>query len=398
MLHFDKYFYNAKNKPIVSDTLSILRKLRNYNNIEQIKTELDQLSDTDLSTELKQIYSGISRMKEEITTREKMEARLDSLFRSIAFVRGESAIQYYQRVISEIAHCIHAAHACLYLVNSSEANAIAGYALDKLPEKINAGEGLIGQALLDKKTLYIDSRQQNFKISSGLGASEACSLLIVPCQTGNMLTAILEFASFHPFTKEDQLLLRQISFSIGAGVEERIHIEKSEEQNRIILMKEQELNQQLQITKKIQSELEAREKVFGHTTILSESDVYGTITFANQKLCDISGYTIDEMLGKGHNLFRHPDMPKQVFKLMWNTLKRGEVFRGIVKNKTKSGSHYWVDATIVPIFNSDGTIQKYIGARYHINNEELAQHLFQEFLVENKDKLDQFTEKESSSS
>ncbi len=115
-----------------------------------------------------------------------------------------------------------------------------------------------------------------------------------------------------------------------------------------------------------------REKAFGVNTILSEADLKGTITYVNEKLCAVSKYSKDELIGKGHNIFRHEDMPKELFKHLWDTLKKGEVFNGIIKNRAKDGSHYWVDATIVPIKNNEGNVIKYIGARYHIQDDTLA--------------------------
>ena len=69
-------------------------------------------------------------------------------------------------------------------------------------------------------------------------------------------------------------------------------------------------------------------------------------------------------------------MPKQLFQLFWQTIQRGEVFKGIVKNKAKDGSHYWVDATIVPIVNAEGVVMKYVGSRYHITDDALAVALY----------------------
>ncbi len=131
-------------------------------------------------------------------------------------------------------------------------------------------------------------------------------------------------------------------------------------------------------TNRLREDLEAREKVFSLTTLLSEADIYGTITYVNSKFCEISGYTPEELIGKPHSILRHPDMPKEFFKRMWSTIKKGKPFQGIVKNKAKNGTHYWVDASIVPIKDAKGNIVKYIGARYHITNEELASQLFKE--------------------
>jgi PAS domain S-box-containing protein len=123
-------------------------------------------------------------------------------------------------------------------------------------------------------------------------------------------------------------------------------------------------------------DLEIRESVFTLTTILSEADVHGTILAVNRKLCEVSKYTEEELIGKPHSIFRHPDMPKELFRVFWETIKKGEVFKGIIKNRAKDGSYYWVDATIVPVKDEAGKIVKYIGARYHIEDSEMALLLY----------------------
>jgi PAS domain S-box-containing protein len=131
-----------------------------------------------------------------------------------------------------------------------------------------------------------------------------------------------------------------------------------------------------------QAELDSRLKVIESCTIMSESDLYGTITFVNDKLCEVSKYSREELIGKPHNIFRHPDMPKEVFKKLWQTIKTGETFRGIIKNRAKDGSVYWVDAVISPVLDSTGKPVKYIGARYVIEDEEYAQMLFDRMMAE----------------
>jgi PAS domain S-box-containing protein len=119
-----------------------------------------------------------------------------------------------------------------------------------------------------------------------------------------------------------------------------------------------------------------REDVFALTTILSEADVFGTITLVNNKLIEVSKYSREELIGKPHSIFRHPDMPSELFKLFWDTIKQGKVFKGIIKNRAKDGTHYWVDATIVPVKDASGKIIKYIGARYHITDDSFAEHFY----------------------
>lgn len=139
---------------------------------------------------------------------------------------------------------------------------------------------------------------------------------------------------------------------------------------------QEEMQRNMQQLERMKIELQVREDVFGLTTIMSESDMYGNILMANPKLCEVSKYTEKELIGKPHNIFRHPDMPKEIFKLFWDTIKAGNVFTGIVKNRAKDGTYYWVDATIVPVKDAEGTIIKYIGARYHITNNEVAEILY----------------------
>ncbi|MBQ4833051.1 PAS domain-containing protein [Pseudoalteromonas sp. MMG010] len=84
--------------------------------------------------------------------------------------------------------------------------------------------------------------------------------------------------------------------------------------------------------------------------LVSTTDLRGIITYANPAFCDIAGYSKAELVGKNHNIVRHPDMPKAAFKEMWDTLKQGHSWRGVVKNRCKDGSYYWVDAFVTPIY------------------------------------------------
>ena len=100
--------------------------------------------------------------------------------------------------------------------------------------------------------------------------------------------------------------------------------------------------------------------------IVSKTNAKGIITYVNKSFCDISGYTENELIGKSHNIVRHPDMPKKVFTDMWNTIKRGEIWRGFIKNRKKNGDFYWVDTGIMPIKNYKGEIVEYIALRTDI--------------------------------
>jgi aerotaxis receptor len=96
--------------------------------------------------------------------------------------------------------------------------------------------------------------------------------------------------------------------------------------------------------------------------ILSTTDLTSAITYANDDFIQISGYTRDELLGTPHNLLRHPDMPAQAFAHMWQTLKRGRSWMGLVKNRCKNGDHYWVSAFVTPV-TQNGVAVEYQSVR-----------------------------------
>ena len=85
--------------------------------------------------------------------------------------------------------------------------------------------------------------------------------------------------------------------------------------------------------------------------LVSTTDTRGIITYANHVFCEVAGYTADELVGKNHNIVRHPDMPKAAYKDMWDHLKKGESWHGIVKNICKDGRYYWVDAFVTPVYD-----------------------------------------------
>ena len=93
--------------------------------------------------------------------------------------------------------------------------------------------------------------------------------------------------------------------------------------------------------------------------IVSKTDLKGRLTYANKTFCDISGYTQRELIGQPHSILRHPDMPRSVFKLMWEAIARGEEVFAYVKNMTKTGDYYWVFAHITPSFDADKQILGY---------------------------------------
>lgn len=124
--------------------------------------------------------------------------------------------------------------------------------------------------------------------------------------------------------------------------------------------------------------LNQHKKAIDAAAIVSKTDPQGVITYVNQNFCHASEYSEQELLGKNHRIIHHRDMPRAVYKDLWSTISSGRIWQGIIKNRKKSGKHYYVDSTICPIFGSDGCISEYIAVRYDItaiyDKEEIIQY------------------------
>jgi PAS domain S-box-containing protein len=105
--------------------------------------------------------------------------------------------------------------------------------------------------------------------------------------------------------------------------------------------------------------------------LVSETDEKGIIRYASDDFCQIAGYSREELLGKPHNIVRHPDMPKAAFKMVWDTIQSGQIWRGFVKNRTKDGNLYWVYATVYQTISCDGK-KGYMSCRKMASRDEIA--------------------------
>lgn len=107
-----------------------------------------------------------------------------------------------------------------------------------------------------------------------------------------------------------------------------------------------------------------------HHRLISSTDKRGVIQHCNDEFIEASGFNRDELIGKNHNIIRHPDMPSAVFKEMWRTLESGQSWLGLVKNRRKNGDHYWVSAFVTPVYQGQ-TIVGYESVRVPALNEEI---------------------------
>ncbi len=114
------------------------------------------------------------------------------------------------------------------------------------------------------------------------------------------------------------------------------------------------------------------EKVLNHDDfIVSKTDTKGKILYGNKIFIKISGYSESELLGKPHSILRHPDMPKCIFKLLWERIQNKQEIFAFVKNLCKDGSHYWVSANVTVTLNQNGTVRDYHSVRRKPSSEAM---------------------------
>ncbi|MGL4283241.1 MAG: PAS domain-containing protein, partial [Eubacterium aggregans] len=103
--------------------------------------------------------------------------------------------------------------------------------------------------------------------------------------------------------------------------------------------------------------------------IISRTNLAGVITECNEEFVEASGFLREELIGQNHHIVRHPDMPPEAFRDMWDTLRRGRPWGAMVKNRRKNGEYYWVRATVTPLNDGSG----YMSVRVKPTPEEIAQ-------------------------
>jgi aerotaxis receptor len=115
-------------------------------------------------------------------------------------------------------------------------------------------------------------------------------------------------------------------------------------------------------------------------SIVSKTDTKGRITYVNPSFIEVSGFSEEELIGKAHNLVRHPDMPPEAFADLWQTLQAGLPWTGMIKNRCKNGDFYWVVANVVPIRENGATVG-YMSVRTRPEREQVkaAEELYKRF-------------------
>lgn len=135
------------------------------------------------------------------------------------------------------------------------------------------------------------------------------------------------------------------------------------------VVKNTRTNEQIIIAKPTDNEL----LLYNNSVLVSETNLQGIITYTNRRFQALSGYTSDELIGSPHNIVRHPDIPKGLFKAMWKIIAEKKVWRGYVKSLAKDGSYYWTLSYIQAKVNDKGEITGYTATRRRAYPESIQE-------------------------
>ncbi|MEQ9286061.1 MAG: response regulator [Cyclobacteriaceae bacterium] len=313
-------------------------------------------------------------------------------------LRAENALAIIsQNVINQIVPHLRAQVGAFYVFDTESGllKFMAGYAIhaDRYSrQEIKLGEGLAGQAALEMKTKVFENIPDDYiKINSGLGDTKPTQLIAVPFASNDSLKGVMEIASTEPFTDVQRQLLEMIVESIAIAVSraesrEKIQdlLEESQSQNEELKASEEELKRQYDELDRIQLEMQQQIDTMNEASIVSETDTDGNITFVNDKFCEISGYSREEVIGKNTRILKSGKQDNEMFATMWEAISSGEVWKGEILNRKKYGKeYYWVDTTIMPFVDIQENIIKYVAICFDIT----AQKEQQEVLIKQTEDL-----------
>lgn len=327
-------------------------------------------------------------------------------------------------VLREIIRYVGLEHGGIFVVNNSDQDKPylelrSFFAFDQpdfIERKIHFGEGLVGEVATRKTSLLLQDIPQTFEsISSGLGSALPKNIFITPLMVKDDVMGVLELASLRDIKEHELELVKKVSSNIALSIlsanaatqtarllkESQVYNEqmKAQEEEMRSSMEalrstQDELSKQVEARASVQSELSARMNVVNRMAIVAEIDLTAKLIYVNQQFCKVTGYKEAETLGQNYDMLRHPDTDESIFKEIWITINRKEIYVGAFQSKTADGKVIWFECAIAPVLDHSNKPLKFLCIGFDITELKKKEHDIQQLLAQAKARNEMLNQKE----
>ena len=248
----------------------------------------------------------------------------------------------------------------------------------KKAKEVCLGEGLIGQCALSQKIMYIsDISDDDISISSTFINTKSKHIALLPISFEGEILALLEIGSIEEFSNAHKNLIEQVIKNTGVILKAVLGRIETEKLLNFLNTQNQELNEHTlnlveaqKLAESANKDLAAQKTAMDQHSLVSVTDIKGIITYANDKFCAVSGYSRDELIGTNHRILNSNNQPKDYWRNMFLKVSKGEYWHDEVCNRAKDGRLYWVDTTIVPLYDNDNKLTGYTSIRTDITHQK----------------------------
>jgi methyl-accepting chemotaxis protein len=302
--------------------------------------------------------------------------------------------QLADRVIVKLVKYMSANQGGLFILKNDDSaqpylELVACYAFDRkkhMKKNLQIGEGLVGQAVLERDVIYLTEVPQDYiQITSGLGGSNPRSILIVPLLLNDKIEGAIELASFNEFQPFEIEFMQKLGESIASTIasvkinERTRHLlQESQMQSEQMRAQEEEMRQNMEELAATQEEMQRKNaEMESQTAAINfamagvEFNMDGTIIRANDKFLSVMGYSSDEVVGKHHRMFVSPEHAvSEEYQKLWQSLREGKLQSGDFVRFNKQKQSVWLKTSYVPAFDGQGEPYKVIKFAHDITPQK----------------------------
>lgn len=307
--------------------------------------------------------------------------------------------QLTNEILKELVIYLRANQGAFFVIfdkSKEELEMVAAYAYGKqkfIKRTINIGDGMVGQCVLEKDTIYMSNVPNDYiKITSGLGEALPKSILLVPLMHADEVYGVIELASFNAFEAHQIAFIEKVAESIASTIASvqvnentKDLLEKSQQMQEELRVQEEEVRQNMEELSATQEQmvrqaennklliydLELREKAFSLHHYILEVSASGSIVMVNDTFCMAMGYLKTELIGKAESSLLHPSSTADLLQKRLQSLKNGGIFEGKLAYQTKSGAPVWVEATSLSSLQ-EGHLHKIVSVMRPLDTAEAA--------------------------